>query len=217
MANERLRAVMGLGSDTSTLMAEPEPQGPLQELSETVLTDVALAGRPDVRAAELLMEAAAERAGWERSRVLGLTAMLDANGEGEEGFEVGPGFQAEIPLFNRNQAGRARAQAGIERAAWQYLAARQRVLLEVREATFQYAQSGEALGILRARILPTLQANVQRAERAFDLGEASYAAVLEAGRRGIEARFREAELAARLERAAAQLERSLGGQRVHAL
>ena len=84
--------------------------------------DEALASRPDVRAAELRVEAAAKKLGWERSRILALSAVLDANGSGSEGFEAGPGVEGSIPLFDRNQGGRARASADLEVASRQYVA-----------------------------------------------------------------------------------------------
>jgi hypothetical protein len=68
----------------------------------------ALVARPDVRAAEIGVEAAASRLGWERSRILALTAVLDANGRGTEGFEMGPGIDLRLPILNRNQGGHAR-------------------------------------------------------------------------------------------------------------
>jgi len=43
--------------------------------------------------------------------------MLDANGEGREGFEMGPGIAADIPIFARNQGGISRAQAELSRAS----------------------------------------------------------------------------------------------------
>ena len=76
----------------------------------------ALAARPDVRAAELGVEAAGARLGWEQSRTMSLTAVLDANGRGTEGYEMGPGIDVPIPLFNRNQGQITRAQAELVRA-----------------------------------------------------------------------------------------------------
>ena len=66
----------------------------------------ALASRPDVRAAELAVEAAGARVGLERSKIVTLTANLDANGEGKDGFEIGPGLGLDWPL-NGNAGARA--------------------------------------------------------------------------------------------------------------
>ena len=50
--------------------------------TEAARLEDALASRPDVRAAEIGIEAAAQRARWERSRVLTLIGILDGNGKG---------------------------------------------------------------------------------------------------------------------------------------
>ena len=57
------------------------------------------------------------RIGWERSRILALTAVLDANGAGQKGSRRGPGSTSACRSSNRNQGGRcARAQAELQRA-----------------------------------------------------------------------------------------------------
>ena len=104
----------------------------------------ALAARPDLRAAELAVEAAAARLGWEQSRILTLTAVLDANGQGSEGFEAGPGIDIGIPLFNRNQGGRLRAQSELQRASAAYVQLQQQVGLDVREASALFEQARQS-------------------------------------------------------------------------
>ena len=101
----------------------------------TDLLKLAGAARPDVRAAELAVEAAGARLGWERSRVLALTAVLDANGQGRQGFEAGPGIDVGLPLFNRNQGGQLRGESELQRATAAYTQLQQQVGLDVREAT----------------------------------------------------------------------------------
>ncbi len=60
----------------------------------------ALAARPDIHAAELTIEAATEL-GWERRRVLTLTAVLDREPQGIDGFESEPGVDFVLPIFAR--------------------------------------------------------------------------------------------------------------------
>jgi cobalt-zinc-cadmium efflux system outer membrane protein len=170
----------------------------------------ALAARPDLRAAEIAIEAAAKRAKWERSKIVSLSAILDANGAGKEGFEAGPGVAVELPIFNRNKGGITRAEAEIERAARQYLAVRQRIALEVREAYAQLQQSRQALASWRSDILPIIEAEIRTAERAYADGEVAYLFVLETSRKLYDARLQEAEASAALQRATAQLERAVG-------
>jgi outer membrane protein TolC len=126
MAMDRLRGLLGFSIEGPAFAiaaaADTPGCGPLPDLLRE-----ALVARPDVRAAELAVEAAGARLGWERARILTLTAVLDANGSGSEGFEAGPGLDLGLPLADRNQAGRARAAAELERASRAYVAAQQRV------------------------------------------------------------------------------------------
>ena len=91
----------------------------------------ALAARPDLRAAELAVEAAGKRLGLERARIfqglLRFDGQLDA-----QGFHPSVGVhQIELPIFNWNPGGRARAKAEMQRALWRYAAVRQQIVAEV--------------------------------------------------------------------------------------
>jgi cobalt-zinc-cadmium efflux system outer membrane protein len=206
----RLRSLLGMESGepafvTAFSTAEPNVTVSLQELVKT-----ALAARPELRAAELAMEAAGQRAKWERSKVLALAGIIDANGEGKKGFEAGPGLQVEFPIFHRNKGGITRAEAELERAARQYAAVRQRIVMEVQEAYAQFTQSREALLLWRARMLPPIEEDIGRAQKAYEAGDVAWLYVLETTRRLTEARLHEVDVKAGLQRAAAQLDRSVG-------
>lgn len=209
-ANE-LRARLGLALDTAyetppTLTPGAAPRC----VTGSALVDDALAARPDVRAAELAIEAAGARLGWERSRIFTVAAVLDANGEGIEGFELGPGVDVGLPLFDRNQGRVSRAQADMQRASSLYLATRQRVATEVRAAATQYDRSATAAAEWRATVLEPLETQQQVADRAFKDGEVSYLFVIEMNRRLIDARLRTREVEADVARALARLERATG-------
>jgi cobalt-zinc-cadmium efflux system outer membrane protein len=174
----------------------------------------ALALRPDLRAAELAIEGAAARLGWEKTRIVpNFSAATKGAGTGPE-WVIGPGFALEIPLFNQNQGPRARAHAEIERTLWQYAAARSRIGQEVRDAHRRYLHAIERQSLLRTGILPALDENVRRAQKAFAAGEVPYLFVLETMRQRLDAGLREADTTAELARAAAQLDRSIGRKRV---
>ena len=185
---------------------------PVANESESVneLVKQALDARPEVKAGELAIEAAGARAKWERSRILAVSAIAKEYGRGTNGFEQGPGLQIELPVFNRNQGGISRAEAEIERAAKQLIAARQRIVAEVREAYIQLAQAREAQQIWRTRVLPPLEQNIRLAEVSYRAGDVAYLFVLETARRYSDERLREAEFQAATGRALAQLERSVG-------
>jgi cobalt-zinc-cadmium efflux system outer membrane protein len=226
LATNRLRFLLGMGASevsfdlvasSSTPVIQPAASStPIylagwrgdQDLSE--LVKQALASRPDLRAAELAIEAAGKRAKWERSKIFSLSAILDSNAKGSEGFEAGPGFQVELPIFNRNKGGLTRAEAEIERAARQYLAVRHRIILDVREAYDQLLQSRQSLDSFRGQILPQIEEEVRISQKSYAAGEVPYLFVLETSRKITDTRLREAEATAALLRATAQLERAVG-------
>lgn len=230
LAKDRLRFLLGMGaSDTSfglvayspiattgsgqyqnVIASGPAPSNeqPNDQLSD--LVKQAFAARPDLRAAELAIEAAGKRAKWERSRIFSISAILDANAKGTKGFEAGPGVQAELPIFNRNKGGITRAEVEIERASRQYVAARHRIALEVQEAYRQVLQTRETLGALRGHILPQIEEDIRIAQKAYAAGDVAYLFVLETSRRLYEARLQDADASAAFRRATAQLERAVG-------
>ncbi len=212
LARERLRLLMGLAAGdpaVDRIQASPAPDvcGAAADLLPR-----ALAARPDVRAAEIAVEAAAARLGWERRRVLALTAVLDANGQGTQGFEAGPGIDVGLPIFNRNQGGRLRAESELQRASAAYVAIQQQVGLDVREAVTLLDQARESRTAWRTTLVTPLQANLADAEDAYRAGDSSFLFVLENSRRLIEARLRERELAADEARALARIERATGAK-----
>src|SRR6185436_4292164 len=82
----------------------------------------ARAARPELRAAEMTVEAAAARGGLTRLEAIGLVAIVDANAKGSQGFEAGPGFEVQIPIFNSGGVARQRAQAELVRGRARLLA-----------------------------------------------------------------------------------------------
>ncbi|MEK6325449.1 MAG: TolC family protein [Acidobacteriota bacterium] len=232
LAKDRLRFLLGMsGGDTSfdlvassaafttgagpyrsVIASGPASSNADQRVDEEVndLVKKALAARPDLRAAEIAIEAAGKRAKWERSRIFSIAAILDANAKGTKGFEAGPGVQVELPIFNRNQGGITRAEAEIERAARQYIAVRHRIVLEVQEAYRQLLQARDTLGSLRDHILPQIEEDIRISQKAYAAGDVAYLFVLETSRRLYEARLQDADASAALRRATAQLERAVG-------
>lgn len=187
---------------------EPKVPGHCTVL-ETLEKDT-LAFRPEVRAGELELEAAGRRLGWERSRIFSLVAVLDANAEGKEGFEMGPGVDSDFGLFDRNQASVIRASAELQRGRARYLASREQVLRDVRDAYAQLLYAQSAVAAWRDDIRPSLEQQMGQTERAYQAGELPLLAVLEVTRRLDEARAQELDAALTLRRAVVLLERSAG-------
>lgn len=217
LANARLLQAIGHAERQGALITSPPEALPPAPPETDVLTRTALAARPDVRAAELALEAAGARRGWELSRIFGLVARVDGfspapGGAAPTSVTGRAGLQMTLPIFQQNQGGIGRADAEIERATWRYAQTRQQVVTDVVAARAQLAQALAAIGPWRATVLPAAEEAVRGATRAFALGDTAYIAVLDATRRLLEARLREAELVADARRAAAQLDRSLGGR-----
>lgn len=211
VVKERLRFLLGLSAEPIAFEIAPtitlEPNAPVD--ADALLRD-AFAARPDLRAAELAIEAAGQRAKWERSRIFSVIAALDINGQGIRGFEAGPGIAAEVPIFNRNQGGISRAEAEVELALRQYVLVKQRIASEVQEARAQLVQAREALADIRERIMPPLEEGVAIWQASFKDGEVPYLFVLQNRQQLDSARVREAEMEATLRRARVQLDRSTG-------
>ncbi|MCY1043621.1 TolC family protein [Corallococcus sp. bb12-1] len=220
LARERLRLLMGVVR--SPLFEQAEPLEPPQDtralrpLAE--LLQLAQAARPDVRAAELGIQGAGDRLGWERSRIVQLLARLDTKpstaADGSPKALWVPGFQLEVPLFNWNPGGTGRAEAELMRASSRYLLLRQQVTNEVLTAREGALQATLSLEAFQSDILPALTAASDGVRKAFEAGDAPYLQVLESLRRLADARLRALDIEADLRRALAQLDRSLGKQGV---
>ena len=184
----------------------PEPPPP----PLSALLEVALASRPDLRAAELTVEAAGESAHWQRQQTYDFLALLDIDEEEGGPLETGPGFQFELPLFDRNQGGRARAAARLEQAALRYTAVRRSIVLDVTENYAAYASAREAARAWREGIVPRLEATHDDTKRALSVGSVSELAVLQAEQRLLGAQLASAEAYLELKRASAELAHSVG-------
>lgn len=212
VARERLRVVLGL-SRTDAVRAVATSPTLTPAPSTDRLVAHALEARPDLRAAEVAMDGAAARVGLERAKVLSLVggAYTKALAAGQP-VVSGPGVQVTVPLFNQNQGGIGRAKTDVERAAWRYLALKQRIGLEVEEAASLLGQAREALRVWRIEVIEAREAALALARATYETGAEPYLVVLEANRRLVEARLRGAELEADARRAEAQLARSIGGR-----
>jgi outer membrane protein, heavy metal efflux system len=215
LARDRLRRLVGLGESplggrvgAALPPTSTDPPAPADDLARD-----ALASRPDVRASKIAIEAAGERLGWERWRVVQLLARIDRKPIGTRGGAPSlylPGGQIDVPIFNWNPGGRERAEAAIEQAAARYLAAREDVVTDVRVARAQLEQALGSLSRWRDGVLPLLDQNAGAALRAFEHGAEAYLVVIEAVRRAQEARLREIDLEGDVVRARAALDRAVG-------
>lgn len=218
LARDRLRVVIGLSMWMSPELkiqsldqdASAAASWNVESLAIEPLLNEALAMRPDLRAAEIGIEAAGERAGLARNQFMNLDAIYDANGSGNRGFESGPGLRFTVPIFNGNQGGIAIAEAQWQQAVRRYVTVRDQITLEVRNAHTQILQASENLATLHDEILPALREAGELARRNYENGGTPYFLVLQTTGQYLDARLRELQLAADLRRASAELDRSVG-------
>ena len=217
LAQHRLRTVLGLTMLDVPMLAvgnagpsvERGDAGVIEEDAEALI-NTALAMRPDLRAAEIGIEAACERIGLANHQFMTLDAIYDANGQGIEGFESGPGLRFTVPIFNGNRGGIAIAKAQWQKAARQYVTVRDQITLDVRTAHTQLLQARENLRLVQSEILPATKEAEQMARRNYQSGGATYFLVLQTTGPYLDARMRESLLIADVQRATAELERSVG-------
>jgi cobalt-zinc-cadmium efflux system outer membrane protein len=206
----QLNTLLGIVSNDVQYNILPLETAPRTDVSIDELLKTALAARPDLRGAELEIEAAGKRLGWEKSKVYNFIAIIDGKDEGSHTLWIGPGLDVEIPVLNQNQGGIARAKADMELAARRYEAVRQNIMLQVRQAYTEYVSAYEQFDLWHNQIVPSLAKTLDEMQKSLAVGEVPYLSVLEAREKLVEARMREAELAANLHRSAAQLDYSVG-------
>ena len=206
---ERLHLLLGLGMVPMPDLRLGDPPISLELPEPAEVLALALTNRPDLRASELAVEAAGRRIGLARNEALQLAATVsskEVNGE----LMTGPGLDVTLPIFNRNEGPVAQAKARFEKASWQWVTNRNRIVLEVREACLRWEQAERSVDRWRREILPPLEEAVRQAESAFSAGNVGRQPILQNRRRLLEARIRSEMALADRRRAAAELERSVG-------
>jgi cobalt-zinc-cadmium efflux system outer membrane protein len=207
IAFQHLGALVGRPDGSVALQGPPDV--PAACLDAPALIREARAARPEIRGAELTVEAAAGRLGLSRLEALGLVAIADANAKGSEGFEAGPGFEVQLPIFHFGGAARQRAQAELVRARARLLALHQQVELEVRDARTHVI---EAQGVLAAweGVVAAREEELRLARARHEVGEDPLLVVLESERLLADASLRRADARAELRKAWARMARAVG-------
>lgn len=207
IAFQHLGALVGRPDGSVVLQGSDAPSSPCLDVA--ALLEEARAARPELRGAELTVEAAAGRLGLSRLEAIGLVAIVDANAKGSEGFEAGPGFEVQLPLFHFGGAARQRAQAELMRGRARLLSLHQQVELEVRDAR---TRAIEAQGVWAAweAVVAAREEDLRLARARHEIGEDPLLVVLESERLLADARLRRADAQAELRKARARLARAVG-------
>lgn len=216
LAVEKVRALCGLAASREPFELRPMPLPPRRSLPGVqVLINDALASRPDLRAASLSWEAAAKRARLAPAEIFTLGAAMKATKDpvasGGERWHAQPGVDFSLPLLNQNQAGVALTDAQLQRAVRQWVAVRDRIAADVRQARERVVQARRVVAGWR-EVLPEMQTALDRARKTVELGEPQQFIELDAARRLAETRAKAADSDAREREAWAELERAVGGR-----
>lgn len=207
-----LMALIGLPSEEINIIDHEVQIDTLPIESSEKLLERALAARPDLRAAEIAIEAAGEKLGWEKSKIFNLIGVLDANAQGKEGFEMGPGLIVELPIFNWNNAGRTRSETEMDQAVLKYRMMSQKIISEVLQAFNDYRAAKDAFTLYQKVIIPKVTTAAQNAENVYKLGESSYLEFLEFKRQLINVRLMAVEAQAELRRSVVNLQFCVGSK-----
>ncbi len=205
-----LKTLIGMAQEENTIKLTPTQIDVQLIYNLDELLTLAYEARPDLRAAEIAIEAAGKRLGWERSKIFKFTAIADFNERGRSGPEFGPGALFDLPVFNWNNGKVARSKVQLEQAVRQYVVVKREIAFKVREAYTNYLSALKALKILRSDILPSAVIAVNKAEKRYSVGEISYLEFLGFKRQLLYSRLGESESMAELRRASAQLRHSVG-------
>jgi cobalt-zinc-cadmium efflux system outer membrane protein len=156
-------ALMARARLVATLAVDDTPGSPLRARFSTdvatppdlrELIGFARVARPDARSAELAIAAATARAGWERSRIVNLGALVETQWGQPAGPALRLGGRADLPIFNQNQGGIGRAEAEVERATAQHEMVARTVIMEVTLAHARFEQATRSRQRFETEVLP---------------------------------------------------------------
>ncbi len=210
----RLAALLSLGEDLLTVaLTDPLPDPAWQGFEREQLVERSLGARADVRAAERAVVAAEERVALERKRRFGVGAGASAERpEGGSSAEllVGPAANVELPLFVQNQAQVSRAEFELAERRKEREALVAEVRQEVRAALDEAEVASRAAVFARSELVPQALSTATLAEKAYELGDTTVLALLQAQGAALEARRTEIEALLEAALSRIELERAAG-------
>jgi len=133
------------------------------------LKEAAILSRPDLRAASIRVEQAAQTCKLTRNEWIKLSGLLDVDlPDGKA--RISPGLKFDIPIFNQGQADQAVATAALDLAARRYMERRWQILVEVTQSYARYQQGLSAVTQLQETALPTIQTQIESRSLAEQAG-----------------------------------------------
>lgn len=213
----RFNNLLGFNDPDSIVKLSPAQIQIIKPVSKSDLLELAYSNSPEIQATMASIDAAGKRLGWERSRIMAYSLVLNG-----QNFSTTPtdkknwpqtfdlGTQIEIPIFNRNRGRILRAKAELEQASFQYLALRQKIALDISEFYERYQVALQSYQLWDSNVVPSLEQATKLANDNYETGDVSYLPVLENQKILIDAKIRKAEVTAELRKAVAQLNLRIG-------
>jgi len=187
----RIRIASLTGLNESDIKLSDTSYKPALSQSRQDLVKQALASRPDLLSLAIERDKAEAENRLARAEALpNLTAGLFAQwqrGKTEVGgmseinndTQLGLRLTMPIPIFDRNQGGRAAAKSKLDAANSRLLAMERTVTAEVEAATSRLSSSDRILALLEQSIIPQLNENLKLTQEAYRLGEVGILSVID--------------------------------------
>jgi len=199
-AEIQLSALVGLSPDEPIPTSDSYGEGVAVPEIEEMLR-LALQRRPDLRAAELNILAAEAGLRLARAQTLPEISVFGGYSKGRSGFDdtpVGPlvdedqlinaGVAISLPIFNRNQGGKAEASAAIEQARRLREMTELQIRAEVESATARHRAAEAAVAVFRQGVIEQSEENVRTMRAAYEAGAFTISDFLSERRRLVDAR-----------------------------
>lgn len=127
---------------------------------------------------------------------------------------VGPMFDVELPIFDWNQAGVARAVAEYNQRVAEYEDLLQQTIRDVRESLVRVRQAHEQIAYYEAAIVPAVEQNLEVARRSYISGQEDLTVYLDVQEDLLRTRLQRVGFARDYLVNLAELERAVGGRLV---
>lgn len=174
----------GLLLEDLTIASPPEVPHQLD-----ILLELAEKNRLDYRARKVQVDIAKQKLGLEKRKVLREGSIGASVESADEGTELGPAFDIEIPLFDQNQAQIAKAEYRLSQALAKLDAQTLVVRNEVRVAMAHHRAARRSVDRFEKKLLPLRTESLALARAAFSEGKTNLLFVLESQRQLLEARI----------------------------
>jgi len=184
----KIASLTGLSESDVKLVDKLSAPIPLQKKQD--LVQQALASRPDFLALALEHDKAETERRLAKAEALpnltaGLFAQWQRNSVEVGGMssinsdtQLGIRLSMPIPVFDRNQGGRAAAQAHLDAADSRRLALERSITAEVEAAFARLSSSESILALLEQGVIPQLAENLKLTQEAYRLGEVGLLSVV---------------------------------------